>query len=102
MRTVYRKYGLGLALGVVSLCIASVIGWLPAEAQSSGWTTPQLIFEGRGTTNTPTLVADAYGQVHAFWLFQSAQISSDLQPQQLYYTRLDRPAWPVKDILIGQ
>lgn len=103
MSAVYRKYGLGFAVAVAVIGIAAAVLWLPVAAQTSGWTTPQLVFEGRGTLNTPTLVADDYGQVHAFWLFQADQLgNADTPPLQLYYTRLDRPAWPPTDILIGQ
>src|SRR5207248_6100379 len=98
--SMFRKYGLALALSALGLCAAAATLWQPVDAQTGGWSAPQLIFEGRGSINAPALVADVYGQVHAFWMFQADQQSDGAQ-QQIYYTRLDRPTWPVNDIFIG-
>jgi hypothetical protein len=91
--------GLLAALGAVGLGLLAA-WWWPAQAQTDGWTAPKLIFEGRGVINAPTLVADQYGQVHAFWVFQQDQQTNSPQ-QQIYYTRLDQPTWPVNDIFSG-
>jgi len=77
------------------------IWWTPALAQSAAWTTPQLIFEGRGVIQSPVLVADAFGQVHAFWVFVPDQAENENQAHLIYYTRLDQPTWPVNDIFAG-
>ena len=99
MKTRFSKIGV-VALSAISMCVAAGGLWRTAQAQADRWTQPQLIFEGRGTINAPTLVADAFGQMHAFWLFQADQ-QGDLPQQQVYYTRLDRPTWPVNDIFVG-
>ena len=95
-----RRRKLILALLSLLGLSAAVLLWRPAQAQSAGWTAPQLIFEGAGNINAPALVADGYGQVHAFWMFQQDQ-QVDRPQQQIYYTRLDQPTWPVNDIFIG-
>src|SRR5258708_5012095 len=95
-----RKYGIALTLSALGLCAAAATLWQPAQAQTDGWSQPQLIFEGRGNINAPSLLADAYGRVHAFWIFQ-ADNQGDRPQQQIYYTRLDQPAWPVNDIFVS-
>jgi hypothetical protein len=98
----WRKCGIAIVAGGLGLAAAAALTLgRPVEAQTDGWSTPQLIFEGRGSINAPALVADAFGQVHAFWMFQQDQQTSDTAQQQIYYTRLDRPTWPVNDIFIG-
>ena len=98
MKTEWRKFSVALAVGLVGVGLAAL--WRPVQAQIDGWTAPQLIFEGRGAINAPALVADHYGQVHAFWMFEQDQ-QTDKPQQQIYYTRLDQPTWPVNDIFIG-
>jgi len=101
LKRLLLKYGIVLALAAVGLSAASVTIWQPVQAQSNGWTQPQLIFEGRGAINAPSLVADDYGRVHAFWIFQADQQGAQPQ-QQIYYTRLDQPTWQVNDIFVSQ
>ncbi len=93
-----RRKSKVLALAIVAVAGVLGIWWTPALAQSAGWNTPQLIFEGRGSIFSPALVADRFGQVHAFWIFQPDQSEGDNQGQLVYYTRLDQPTWPVNDI----
>jgi hypothetical protein len=101
LKTLLRKYSFAITVSTLGLCAAAGMLWQTAQAQSDGWTQPQLIFEGRGLINAPTLVADAYGQVHAFWLFQADTVNNS-QQQYVYYTRLDQPTWPVNDIFVEQ
>src|SRR6059036_1435721 len=98
-RALRRTY-LVIGAGVCGLFVAAALLWQPALAQTNGWSAPRLIFEGRGLINAPTLVADAFGHVHAFWLFQQDQ-QSDKPKQSIYYTRLDQPTWPVNDIFVS-
>src|SRR5258708_3013000 len=100
LKPMLRKYGIAIALSALGLCAAAGALWQPADAQTSGWSAPQLIFEGPGAINPPPPVADPSGQVHAFWMFQPDQ-QGDMAQQQIYYTRLDRATWPVNDIFIG-
>ena len=48
MITRIRRHGKLLALGILALAAGLGIWWTPALAQSGGWTTPMLIFEGPG------------------------------------------------------
>src|SRR5258708_19460399 len=90
LKPMLRKYGIAIALSALGLCAAAGALWQPADAQTSGWSAPQLIFEGRGAINAPPLVADAYGQVHAFWMFQPHH-QGNTTHRQIYYTRLTPP-----------
>ena len=100
LKTVFRKYGLALALSAIGLTAAAGNMWQPAQAQTDGWTQPRLVWEGRGAINAPSRVADVYGRVHAFWLF-AADEQGDNPQMQVYYTRLDQPTWQPNDIFIG-
>jgi hypothetical protein len=96
--TAIRRHARLLGLAVIALAIGLAIWGTPALAQTTGWSTPQLIFEGRGVIYSPALVADGFGQVHGFWIFQPDQTEIDNQTELIYYTRLDQPTWPVNDI----
>ncbi|MBK6434033.1 MAG: exo-alpha-sialidase [Anaerolineae bacterium] len=90
----------GLALVVVVTAVALI--WQssrPAAAQGGAWSQPRLVFETDGTINYPTVVTDAFGQVHAFWVVLPNEV--DPGPNQLYYTRLDRPDWKPVDIFVS-
>ena len=64
-----RTYGIACGLSALALGAAFAMLWQTAQAQGDGWTQPQLIFEGRGVISAPTLIADVFGRVHAFWIF---------------------------------
>jgi hypothetical protein len=69
----------------------------PALAQGTGWSEPVLIFEAdEGQIRVPALVADEYGQVHAFWGYQLGDVQGT---SYIYYTRLDQPDAQPVDIL---
>ena len=90
----------GLALVVVVTAVALI--WQssrPAAAQGGAWSQPRLVFETDGTINYPTVVTDPFGQVHAFWVVLPSE--ADPGPNQLYYTRLDRPDWKPVDIFVS-
>ncbi len=69
-------------------------------AQETNWSSPVLVFEGPGTVSWPSIVADVYGQVHAFWIF-NPDASTGIEGRQVYYARLDRPDWHPVDILLS-
>lgn len=84
---------LALAVGLAAALVAP---GLPAQAQATGWTTPRLLFEAEGTTEWPTITADKYGQVHAFWSHTTP--NADLHT--IYYARLDHANETPVDIMI--
>jgi len=95
---------LRLPLGIVILSLAlvgSVAAWMPALAQDDGWSQPMLVFENRGLVSHPSLIADKYGQVHAFWVFTQDSNSGD-GAKQIYYDRLDLPDAQPVDIYVGK
>ena len=87
-----------LVCGVLALSLSVLISLVrPAEAQSSDWTPPRLVFEAQGQVDWPTLIADEYGAVHGLWTYSTEQSSNS--PNQVYYVRLDRPNWQPIDII---
>jgi len=100
LKSLLRKYGLVIALSALALRAAAGVDRQTAQAQTPGWTQPQLIFEGRGIISAPSLIADTFGRVHAFWIFQ-ADNQGDHPQQQIYYTRLDQPTWLANDIFVS-
>ena len=87
-----------LTLLLVALAVTPGVLRQPVLAQATAWTEPVLIFEGEGETRLPTLTADKYGQVHAFWVYRPPGDVDGL----IYYTRLDQiNAQPV-DILLAE
>lgn len=90
----FSLVGLGLGL------LASFAIWAPALAQDAGWSQPVLVFEGQGRVAHPTIIADIFGQVHAFWVF-APDSTTNVAPHQLYYARLDRPDTQPIDIYLG-
>jgi len=88
---------------VVSLLAVGLLATLavgrPLQAQDGGWTGPELVFEGSGRVDNPVLVADAYGQVHAFWVFSEEEFGAP-SARVIYYSRLDDPEWQPLDIFV--
>ena len=86
-----------------SLVIASfllfVLGWREGEAQiQSGWTAPFQLSTGQGDAAEASLVTDAYGFVHAFWVEVAAENTPLIQ-----YARYDGTNWTVPtDIYAGR
>src|SRR5260221_390549 len=114
--TVIKRFSLRRLLVLVSLAVMFIFGvsapfaapfvatvgasiGASNGAQDTNWTQPVLVFEGQGRVNHPTLVADEYGQVHAFWVFTPD--TSAGSAHQLYYARLDRPDLQPVDIYLG-
>ncbi len=82
-----------LAAGIIAL----TAGMKSAFAQE-GWSEPVLVFEGEGQVSAPAIVADEYGQVHAFWAFTPDDFVNGAS-RLIYYTRLDQKNWQPVDIL---
>jgi hypothetical protein len=96
-----RRLAAGLALaGVMAFALAGP-GRPLAQAQGSGWSEPALVFETTDTLRTPALVADRYGQVHAFWVLRPDDAFADIFSALLYYARLDLPEQPPVDLFTG-
>ena len=82
--------------------VAGVTGSGQAEARPStqapivSWSEPHIVWETSGTTSSPTLVTDAWGSVHLFFLSQ--QEGEDRRT--LYHADADNPDTVPVDILI--
>ena len=88
-----------LALFMSMTLVGVLTGSSPTQAQSDTWSQPLLVFESQGRIAHPSLVADRYGQVHAFWTFVP-DASTGINGRQIYYTRLDlSDAQPVDVVL---
>src|SRR5262245_15080416 len=93
-----RRPGYLIALGLVLVCASLLaLGFAPpaAKAQERAWSVPRLIFEGPGQADWPFILADEYGQVHAFWTF----LPEGEPLRQLFYTRLDESSAQPVDIM---
>ena len=75
-------------------------GVRPLRAQAGGWTPLELLYEGSGRVDYPVLVADPYGQVHAFWVFAEGGFGNTDSPLLVYYRRLDDANWQPLDIFL--
>jgi hypothetical protein len=90
---------IGAALALAGLAAVLTTG-APLQAQTgSGWTAPELIYEGRGSADQPVIIADAYGQVHGFWTAGDETLSAAGQAL-LYYARLDNEQRRSVDIFV--
>jgi hypothetical protein len=98
LKTMPRRVTQLGALLAVGLLTTLAVGQ-PLYAQEGGWTAPELVFEGSGRVDSPVVAADAYGQVHAFWVF-SEEIFGAPASRLVYYTRLDDPDWQPLDIYV--
>ena len=81
------KQRIGITLLVILLL--SIVGFVPAQAQDSGWSEPYRLSSDAGKASEATLVADQYGYVHCFW---SETLFED-QRTILQYARFDGGTW---------
>ena len=66
---------------------------LPINAQSL-WTTPQLLASSPGNIDSPIIISDHFGKMHAFWRYvEPAYSDSDQPPQYIYYSQGDGTSW---------
>jgi hypothetical protein len=93
LRTLARLAA-GGALGLLTIWA----GVRPLQAQDDGWTPLEMLYEG-GRVDFPVLVADPYGQVHAFWVESDSDFGRP-GDNLVYYQRLDDANWLPLDIFI--
>lgn len=98
MKTTPRTLATLISLVAIGL-LATLSAGQPLHAQDGGWTDVELVFEGSGRVDNPAVVADAYGQVHGFWIFAEEEFGAP-GARLIYYSRLDDPDWQPLDIFV--
>lgn len=85
------------------MAVTGLTGSRPAAARPSkqaplvSWSEPRIAWETTGTTTSPTLITDAWGHAHLFFL------STDESDNQsaLYHTEVDNPDAATVDVMTG-
>jgi len=98
LMSVRTARGLSVVVGLFLFVLAPIT--LPSQAQSDAWASPTIFFnvEERGSVQSPILLSDSGGNLHAFW----GAAMTEGQPMALYQSRLQDDAWtePV-DVLLS-
>ena len=83
-------------LAVLILCLVAQSSRAAAQSSVITWSAPENLSNTPQSSSSPAIIADDYGNVHAFW---SEDVSGSVRPilagsgDTIYYTRWEGQSW---------